>query len=302
MTWKYYKDEHFRQSEVSPSKRRYSVVADFLAFQRCSIQYGTFKVRKYEPALQVQLFYGRIVHEVLDRAHTHYRGLVNPSTKGKIPTSDEIESFFTEVENSLRAQKISSISNVREHALRVLKRFNLLEGPKLYPRVLDTECRLQADQEKYLLHGVVDVLARDSNNSSDIEIWDYKGSKYPSAREPIHKQHIFQMQVYAELYRRKTGVLPTQGIVYFLGELGGKHEPKVTPKSATMKVKFDDKSIKAGMVAFDQVVEQIAQCSSINKWPDPKSKPDGGTCVACDLKWNCSATKAFGNNYKLQYP
>ena len=110
------------------------------------------------------------------------------------------------------------------------------------------------------------------------------------------------MQVYAELYRRKTGVLPTQGIVYFLGELGGQHKPKVTPKSAIMKVKFDDESIKAGMNAFDKVVEQIEQCSSLNNWPNPVSKPHGETCVACDLKWNCSATRSFGNRFKLRYP
>ncbi|MFW9886705.1 MAG: PD-(D/E)XK nuclease family protein [Candidatus Thorarchaeota archaeon] len=277
-------------------------MADFLAFQRCPIQYGTFKARKYEPALQVQLFYGRVVHEVLDRAHAHYRGLVDPGTRGTIPSSSDIEDFFTEVENSLRAQRISAVRNVREHALRVLQRFNELEGPQLYPRVLDTECRLQADQETYLLHGVVDVLARSINDSSTIEIWDYKGSKRPSIREPIHRHHVFQMQVYAELYRRKTNILPTQGIVYFLGELGGEYPPRATPRSAVMVVDFDPENIQSGMDEFGRVVENIEQCISTNTWPNPVNEPPGGTCVACDLRWNCAATRAFGNRYQLLYP
>jgi hypothetical protein len=135
-----------------------------------------------------------------------------------------------------------------------------------------------------------------------IEIWDYKGSKRPSARHHTYQDHIFQMQVYAELYRRKTGVLPNQGTIYFLGELGGRHPPRTTPINAKMIVEFDAESITQGIAAFDRVVDDIEGCLVNGVWPDPASEPPGGTCVACDLRWNCQATRNFGNRYRLRYP
>ena len=71
--------QHFQSlnlpySAHMPARRRYSVTSDILAYQQCSIQYGAYAVRRYEPALVVQLFYGTIVHQVLDRAHAHFQG------------------------------------------------------------------------------------------------------------------------------------------------------------------------------------------------------------------------------------
>jgi len=140
-----------------PSRRRYSVTADILAYQQCSLQYGAFAVRRYEPALVVQLFYGTVIHQVLDRAHAHYRGELGVPP-GNLPTDNDIENYFTEVENALIARRIRAVQSVRDQAKSILKRFNSLEGPTLYPRIIDTECRLQADQGQYILHGNVDVL------------------------------------------------------------------------------------------------------------------------------------------------
>lgn len=140
-------------------RQRYSVTSDILAYQQRSIRYGTFTARNYEPALTVQLFYGTIIHQALDRAHAHFEGKLDVP-QGAFPTDDDIERYFLEIENSLKARQIRAVQNARDQALRVLKRFNNLEGPDLYPRVMDTECRLQSDREDYILHGNVDVLAR----------------------------------------------------------------------------------------------------------------------------------------------
>jgi putative RecB family exonuclease len=59
---------------------------------------------------------------------------------------------------------------VAAQAREILKTFNAIEGPDLYPRVLDTEYRLESDRNNYVLRGVVDVLAGDE--SGDPEIWD----------------------------------------------------------------------------------------------------------------------------------
>ena len=143
--WQNFRSLNIRQDNSPQIRRRYSVTADILAYQQCSIQYGAFTVRRYEPALVVQLFYGTVIHQVLDRAHAHFRGELGVP-QGTLPTNSDIENYFKEVENALVARRIRAVQSVRDQALEILQRFNSLEGPGLYPRIIDTECRLQANQ------------------------------------------------------------------------------------------------------------------------------------------------------------
>lgn len=302
MSWQNFQNLQIPLSAPSLRKRRFSVTADILAYQNCSIQYGTFAVRKYEPALAVQLFYGTVIHEVLDRAHAHFRGLIGPQMKGAFPTDQSIEDYFLEVENSLRARRIRAVNQVRDQALEVLKRFNRLEGPTLYPRVFDTECRLQSDQGAYILHGNVDVLATDPTRLDAVEIWDYKGSHKPSKGEPTYQKHVFQMQVYAELYRRRTGQIPRHAILYYLNELAGATPPQTRPVNAILEVTFDPNSVNQAMSSFNSTVQAIEQGRNTNMWPDPATPPTVETCDACDLRWNCQAAQNLGRTYPLRYP
>jgi hypothetical protein len=60
----------------------------------------------------------------------------------------------------MRAHGIRPASpRVAEQAKEVLRTFNRVEGPLLYPRVLDTGFRLESERANYILRGVVDVLA-----------------------------------------------------------------------------------------------------------------------------------------------
>ena len=299
--------QHFQSLNVQnstpmPARRRYSVTSDILAYQQCSIQYGAYAVRRYEPALVVQLFYGTIVHQVLDRAHAHFRGELG-APPGTMPIDSDIEAYFTEVENALKARRIRAVGNVREQALRVLQRFNFLEGPVLYPRIIDTECLLQADQQDYILHGNVDVLAHSSTgNSGEVEIWDYKGSRRPSMGDPEYQRYVFQLQVYADLYRRKTGTAPTKAILYFLNELAPDPAPQSRPINALLEVDLDPSAVQQALQSFEQTVHQIESCRLTRHWPDPVDDPSEATCDACDLRWNCLAAAKLGRNYPLIYP
>lgn len=284
------------------SRRRYSVTADILAYQQCSLQYGAFAVRRYEPALVVQLFYGTVIHQVLDRAHAHYRGELGVPA-GTLPTDADIEQYFTEVENALIARRIRAVQSVRDQAKSILKRFNSLEGPVLYPRIIDTECRLQADQGQYILHGNVDVLvASNVSTGNAAEIWDYKGANRPSLADPEYQRYVFQMQVYADLYRQKTGTAPSRAILYFLNELNGDPAPTSRPVNALLEVNLDPILVQQALQAFGQTVQQIEGCRTTRTWPDPAVAPAEKTCSACDLRWNCNAAANLGRQYPLQYP
>ena len=285
-----------------PARRRYSVTSDIIAYQQCSIQYGAYAVRRYEPALVVQLFYGTIVHQVLDRAHAHFRGKLG-APQGTMPTVGDIEAYFTEVENALKARRVRAVSNVRNQALRVLQRFNSLEGPALYPRILDTECLLQAEQQDYILHGNVDVLAHSGGQENgQVEIWDYKGSTRPSMGDPEYQRYVFQLQVYADLYRRKTGHAPAKAILYFLNELAPGPRPKMRPVNALLEVDLEPAAVGRALQAFGLAVQDIESARTLRKWPDPLEDPGAATCDACDLRWNCAAAVKFGRRYPLIFP
>ncbi len=302
MPWRNYIGLHVPSQTPVSIKRRYSITADILSFQRCSMQYSEFKVRKYEPALALQLFYGTIIHQVLDRAHTHFRGLIGPNVPGSLPTDQEIDGYFLEVENSLRARRISAVVQVRDQALTILKRFNTLEGPTLYHRILNTECKLQADQGNYILHGNVDVLATYEGDPNEVEIWDYKGSDRPSQGDPLYQQYVYQMQVYAELYRRRTGQTPKRAVLYFLNSLSGPSTPTTRPVNSMLEVTLDQTSINTAMQNFAATVNVIEQCRAANNWPNPNTPPPEETCNACDKRWNCLAAANLGRTYQLLYP
>ena len=149
----------------------------------------------------------------------------------------------------------------------------------------------------------MDVLAQsDAPNSGQVEIWDYKGAKRPSMGDPEYQRYVFQLQVYADLYRRKTGTAPTRAILYFLNELAPDPAPPVRPINALLEVNLDPSAVQQALQSFGQTVNQIESCRSSRNWPDPIEDPGEATCDACDLRWNCSAASNLGRNYSLIYP
>ncbi len=301
--WRHFQSLNLTYNPPAQSHRRYSVTADILAYQQCSIQYGAFAVRRYEPALVVQLFYGTVIHQVLDRAHAHYHGELG-APAGTLPTEADIESYFAEVENALKSHRIRAVQSVKDQAKVILKRFNSLEGPTLYPRIIDTECRLQAEQGQYILHGNVDVLVAADvfGVANPVEIWDYKGAYKPSLGDPDYQRYVFQMQVYADLYRQKTGQAPTKAILYFLNELSGATVPSNRPVNALLEVNLDPVAVQQALQSFGQTVQQIEWCRASRSWPNPSVAPSLPTCNACDLRWNCNAAVGFDRNYPMRHP
>lgn len=264
------------------------------------------------PAQAVQVFFGQIIHQVLDRCHRHYAGIFGHS-KGTMPTDADIEGYFDEVEQALRAHGVRPASPiVADQAKQVLKTFNTLEGPTLYPRVLDTEYRLESERKDFVLRGVVDVIAAD--NSGEPEIWDYKGTDKPPLSSSDLRDYEWQMSVYAELYKAKAGRYPARAVLYFLNELKVKPgDPPITkrPVPAVHVVDFLQNGVdaqgipilvKQGLAAFDTTATEIIACKQTRQWDAPTGTkiPDEKTCDICDIRWNCSSHQA--GKYKVRMP
>jgi hypothetical protein len=294
MPWTNYTGISVPPSTSTPVRPRFSLTSDIVSFRRCRRQYGYLGNDGFAPAQTLQVFFGMVIHQVLDRCHRHYSGLMAGVPGGQIPADADIEKYFGEVENALRSQGIRPVSHhVRNRALQVIQTFNRLEGPLLYPRVVDTEFRLESDRNQYIMRGVVDVLADSPDTSNgDREIWDYKGSARPAASDPVMQDYQLQMSVYAELYRARTGSYPQRAIIYFLNELKtdpGESEPTHRPPRAVYEVDFSDPTIiQNAMKEFDLTANDIMVCKKSQTWREPSRQPDQQTCDICDLRWSCS--------------
>jgi putative RecB family exonuclease len=292
MTWKHYRQVKLDPETLPPVKPRYSLTGDILGFRRCRRQYGFFAVRKYVPSRAVQLFYGTLVHEVLDRVHKHYEGLEDPATTRKIPTDDELDIYFDEAERALKAKNIR-VFDTRQ-ARKVLKRFNRIEGPELYPRVIDTEHRVQGDRDTHIVEGVIDVLVDEKTKSRDpsqVEIWDYKAARFPSKNPHDLANYRYQMLVYAALYKIKNGCYPKRAVLYFMNELAP-DSVKSRPKKALYSIDLKESEIQRALREFDKTALAIQKCKDRNQWNPPKQDEMPmleDTCAPCDIRWSCSS-------------
>lgn len=304
MSWNNYSGVSVTPTTGTPARPRFSLTSDIVGFRRCSRQYGYFGNDGFVPAHTVQIFYGTIVHQVLDKCHRHYSGLLGGPAR-TLPTDADIENYFDEVEAALRAHGVRAINpNIRDRALFVLKAFNRIEGPSLYERVVDTEYRLESEQPGYVMRGVVDVLADAKGGDGDVrEIWDYKGTNRPGGSDPALQDYKWQMCVYAELYKVRNGIYPTRAVLYFLNEL---HTPSgvppltARPPRAVLEVNFTPKMIADALREFDLTAHDIINCKSTQTWPSPVTTPGPETCDICDIRWNCPSHPS--GSYPLRKP
>jgi len=266
-------------------KRRYSITGDVLAYRRCKRQYGYYNELDFAPNHVTQLFFGRVVHETLDRAHRHYAGEMEGAEGGSIPTDGEIATYFQEVSEALKAKNIYPMSEEAEEKARsYIQRFNRRERDRLYPRVVDTEHRLQSNRKEFVLEGVVDVLAGDDIDG--YEIWDYKAGQRPDGTRELDDYQA-QLNTYAELYRYQQGEYPERGVIYFLGEK--------ERDEAIFELTFQEGSVESSLSAFEETVEHIEEDRAGGNWFDitPGDAPSEGTCAECDIRWNCPARPEY---------
>ena len=301
-TWTNYQTLTVPQPQPSTVRPRFSLTSDILSFRRCSRQYGYFGNDGFVPAQATQIFYGTIIHQVLDRCHRHYWGLAG-HPQGTIPSDADVDVYFAQVQNALRSHGVRPASPaVAAKALRVLRIFNRVEGPNLYPLIRDTEFRLESERNQYVLRGVVDVLARNPNSPDDpaqMEIWDYKGTRFPDLSSPDLRDYVWQMCVYAELYRVRSGTYPARAILYFLNELDLNPEPTSRPLRAVYEVQFTATAVQQALSQFDLTAQSILACRANNTWPLPGTAPGKETCDICDIRWNCPR---LNTPYQLRMP
>ena len=123
--WTNYNNIVIPSPQPSVVRPRFSLTSDILSYRRCSRQYGYFGNDGFVPAQATQIFYGTVIHQVLDRCHLHYWGF-SGHPQGTMPTDGDVDQYFS------RSHGVRPASPaVAEKAVRVLKVFNRVEGPTL---------------------------------------------------------------------------------------------------------------------------------------------------------------------------
>jgi putative RecB family exonuclease len=318
MGWEQFKSLKLDPSKEPRIKKSYSVTGDILSFQICPRQYGMYTHHGFHPAHMIQMWFGLTIHQVLNKLNQQYTGVLDPKKKGQVPSSEDVKQFFEHVTDNLAAVGIRAINqHEKELALNVIQEFNRIEGPLLYPNIVETEYKFQSNLENYILEGIVDVLKHSESDKiplpedfDNIEIWDYKAARNPQVSQPgkkINDQKIekyrYQMRVYAQLYKLKTGKFPRCGRLYFMNELMDKSPDDTRRERAIISIDFTNpeeiKKITKAMETFDGTVKQIEHCRESDRWAPPKFEDihDKDTCDGCDLRWNCSSVR-----YKPRFP
>ena len=72
--WTSYTSVNVPPQRPRPVRPRFSLTSDIISYRRCRRQYGYFGNDGYVPAQTLQVFYGTVIHQVLDRCHRHYSG------------------------------------------------------------------------------------------------------------------------------------------------------------------------------------------------------------------------------------
>ena len=133
----------------------------------------------------------------------------------------------------------------------------------------------------------------------EVEIWDYKGTHRFEQGDPRMQQYVYQMQVYAELYRKQTGIMPQKAIIYFLNTLGGDYEPRERPGNAVFEVTLDPESVDIAMDDFSDTVAKIEESRRTGIWSPPGTTPPKETCDICDKRWTCTYSQ---EPHSMRYP
>lgn len=294
--------------------RRYSTTGDILSYKRCRRQYGVFGVRGFSSATNTQRYFGTLVHDVLDQINRDYRR--DPTMT--LPDEPQIEALVDQAHDRLIRSGVRPFNaDIQQaKAVTLIYRFVMLIGPHFFPHVTQTEYRLERALKThlgrdYVLDGVVDVLSGavshslglfDDTTADDVEIWDYKSGRAPDHKTAQGRReldgYVYQMQVYAELYRLQTGDYPARSVLVFVGELG---DDRVWQRSGLAPTAFprlihriqpSPSEIAAAMRDFHETVEAIEaerEKSYADQWHAPDHKVDEQTCEACDLRFNCSS-------------
>lgn len=255
------------------------------SFLQCPLQFRFIFVDKIPQPRSPAMLKGSLVHKVLEEMFN-----LPPQSRNLQTVLAGVESQWKTLAAQTDMLEITLAelpeTTLVEQAKELLKAYFVLENPQnLKPsgRELPVECVLSSGLR---LRGFIDRVETASNGA--VRIIDYKTGKAPAMR--FTSEYIFQMRMYALLYKQTHGVMPARTQLLFLGG----DNPQV--------LTFDPEEGDAALFA-----EEI-----LDIWRDIARRLGSGefetkTSKLCDWCYFQNICPAFGGNppevskEKLQY-
>ena len=209
---------------------------------------------------------GKLVHAVLEDLFELPRAERNhESALSILPVAWEKQL----TEKPELTELITSQQEWMDRASSLLQTYFGLEDPTSFDstyRELHLEKNLT---EQIYLHGYVDRL--DVAPTGEVRIVDYKTGKAP--KPGWEEKALFQLRVYALLYLKIYGVMPTLLQLFYLGDRG------------SIKSQPSEKVLNQTAEQLLEVSAQIQESHAQDYWPAKPSR----LCDWCNFKRNCPA-------------
>ena len=247
-------------------KREYSFTSDIMLFENCPEQYRFFKELEFKPRRAGAQLFGALVHQTIEDVHKSVlRG------EEQVVTAERIESWFNSNYHHLSKREHQYLApSTRTAALNHILRYVHRERDKFH-LLAAAEVDISLVKERYILKGSVDLIRGEGGT---VELIDFKSEKKPNLERNGERliQYRHQLDVYAHLVEKRTGLEVSKTHIYYTGEDDG--NPYVSFDK-------DDKVIDATVASLDVTVSKIEKRDySLRERPTK-------LCMNCDMRAYC---------------
>jgi len=273
-------DKHFiTNSTIDPTKRNacniegvseearfptsYSEMAYYLG---CGYDYKMRFIYGFDPGIVQELGFGKQIHNLINLLHKEFED------NQKIPTPKRIKQLVDE-HFYLRYASDGVTEKLRAGAVRSLSQYVKMWETD-FTLTVKTERPFEMEFKNALIAGSIDMIKRESDDGSVLEIIDFKTGK---AENDLMEKYELQVQLYTLAAREALGLNTQTAMVHFLD----------ATKKERLQVGTSDYALENAKQQIGYAIDGITQ---MNFKRDARNNKK---CAGCDWKNICAKRKGY---------
>jgi len=313
-----------------------SYTGDLLAHRRCPRAWVYEKHAQFHPYEQVQAMEGRLIHHAMEWLTRLYRK--NRYHANREQLKAQLYKYFRVLwARGIRTTFQSKTVTIERVLKNLFPRNRMhptakvaVEGATHTEYELRTVRKLIAGdfggKTKLMLTGILDLVVQSNEplnyprtwewssierfegsviehpcqaQMREIEIWDYKGTK---ADSPYLLDYVLQLLTYANLFREKSGQLPTRCVLFFVNEAETSKQLICIPISDELVYRAEAwtigqvRELRQTALRFEHDPHQIEGGNLVRQQEPPAHRVDSELkkqCTACGQRFDCDIYIAY---------
>ncbi|MEI6089723.1 MAG: ATP-dependent DNA helicase [bacterium] len=212
-------DEHFIYMDIpDPTKRKLCDIdgivdelrfptsySDLSCYLKCGYDYKMRHIFNFNAQLIPALGFGQQVHNIINLLHRDFENT------GQIPTSTQINKVINE-HFYLRYASDTILGNMKANAIKSITRYVQI-WEKDFSLTVQTERPYEYEFENALINGRIDMIKRENENESVLEIIDYKTGK---PKDELMRKYELQVQLYTIAVQEALGMNIQSASIHFI--------------------------------------------------------------------------------------